>query len=133
MNEQLFKDIGILTFLATQVRNSLNQTLMNNICTAAKTQQFHLIKNDYGEAVGYVLFAHIDYETLQLLQLNGPYPLQPYEWREGYITWIVDVCILPQWRKSCWPGLRQLLKGVNKYAYVKKGVGSVVLKKTKKR
>ena len=52
----------------------------------------------YNEPIGYVVYASLLRESVERIHTYGMFPMYPYEWSEGRITYIVDVVLSAKWR-----------------------------------
>ena len=77
---------------------------------AARCQTATLLYNEFNEPKGYVVWAEISRESLNLLWKTNQFPRYIYEWQEGKIRLILDVSIDPGERESMLKALRTLLR-----------------------
>lgn len=68
------------------------------------------IRNNIGQARGYIAWADISKETARRLLSAGAYPQYEYEWREGRILLILDIAFEPLVRAKAKSELRKLIK-----------------------
>lgn len=101
-----------------------NQLL--SLFEASKHRQIIVVKTEKDEPLASIVFAKISKFTLKLLAENPEHKLQPYEYNEGKILYIIDGFFR---RNSLRQAMGLLIPKLNKYrliVYVKNGKLKVI-------
>jgi len=80
---------------------------------------YHILKNAAGDVLGYFSWANVISETVARLYRNGEMPCYPYEWSEGGIMLITDVCFLPEFSFEAKSAFKIFLKNKRVITYRK--------------
>lgn len=92
-----------------------------NLLEASKRRQIFMVKTEKDEPLASIAFAKIAKFTLKLLAENPEHKLQPYEYNEGKILYIIDGFF----KKNCFKqSVNLLIPKLNKYrliVYVRNG------------
>lgn len=89
--------------------NSLRQALMlrlecglgidskglDEFLSCQKFEKIHIFRNPKNAPIGYLLYGRISKYTLGLLNKYPEHLLKPYEYNEGRLFYLLDVCFLP--------------------------------------
>lgn len=70
---------------------------INRLIQSAANKSIHLIHNEAGFPIGYVAWAKISRDTLNLAAKMNRLPALPYEWFDGNIKLIFDLTISKDW------------------------------------
>ncbi len=92
-----------------------------NLLEASKRRQIIIVKTEKDEPLASIAFAKISKFTLKLLAENPEHKLQPYEYNEGRILYVIDGFFRKNKFKQ---SMNLLIPRLNKYrliAYVKNG------------
>lgn len=69
----------------------------NRLLQSATNKSIHLIRNEAGNPIGYIAWASISRDTLNLVARTNRLPSFPYEWFDGRIKLIYDITISRSW------------------------------------
>lgn len=102
---------------------------VRNFLIGDKEETIYLIIDKAGQPIGYVIYALISKDCLNLIRRNLTTPKYAYEWSEGKIVLIVDICFLPHRSVEASSRLRTYLKRFKLLCYVRKDTLKVFSRK----
>ncbi|MDC4556349.1 hypothetical protein OHV93_17050 [Acinetobacter baumannii] len=118
-SETLYTNLGKIQLLRSY--SGLDTTVLNskyNYFSIAADKYF-FINTSSGVLAGYITWASINRDTYMQLKTTGNFPRYYHEWIEGNITLILDVVIIPEWRKSLIKELLIFFKKHDKIVFIR--------------
>lgn len=70
----------------------LDTQYLEKILSCQKFGQIHIFRNPKNAPIGYMLYAHISKYTLGVISSNPQHQLKAYEYDEGKLFYLLDVC-----------------------------------------
>lgn len=89
----------------------------------------HIIKDKAGQSIGYVLYALISKDSLEMISSELEPPKYSYEWEEGRIVMVVDTCFIAHRSIEAASQLRTFLKSFRLVCYIRNNYFKVLVKK----
>ncbi len=84
---------NLLCTLRTQASEGISNYLHHALKISVVEGNFEIFYRQ-GSPIGYWIWANTVRESVLKLKRNGQYPFFIYEWNEGHITLIIDVCFI---------------------------------------
>lgn len=109
--------------ISVRIEKKLNSSsedlfFLYSACRTRSAHIFHSPTNQ--QPVGYMVCAQINRYTLDAWELNGFAPKTESEWRDGYLTVILDVVFANGFSKFCQTEMFHLLKSKKLFLYTRR-------------
>jgi hemolysin-activating ACP:hemolysin acyltransferase len=94
MNPEQQKNYDLICTLRGQASEGISNYLQHALKISVTEGNFEIFYSE-GKPIGYWAWANTVRESVSRLKRTGRYPFFAYEWNEGRITLIIDVCFIP--------------------------------------
>lgn len=123
--EKLFMDVMQVRFIhAVDTPTILQQRLLQSCIDG----RIRVIKSEQGNLLGYLAWANVTRETMNMLIAIQQLPLYPYEWNDGKLMLIYDIFINRYWQAEAHREIRQYITRRRFYSYFNNGRITLLLR-----
>lgn len=102
---------------------------LNNFLKSDVVNTTYIIRDKAGVPIGYVVYALVSKDGLNFVVRRNAPPKYSYEWSEGRILLIVDVCFLPhRGREACYE-LKKFVSQYYSFCFFRRGEFKLFIKR----
>jgi hypothetical protein len=125
-------DISTVLDFKARTNKEVSAESLNMLAIASANNGIKTINTSLGECTGYIAFARINKEAVRRMMRTGLPPSFLYEFNEGHIIFVLDLCLNQKKGSDSWRNMRWHFKNTRVFCYFRKGYFVLVAQKNKK-